>query len=471
MLVARRTLLRQALSCCDTATLAASFAGAYAVAHSIFQRRFVLFSDYAWLLLLIVPIWLGCLWIFGFYASITYASRQSILSRLLRTHVFASLTLLSAMYLTRSEAVSRLLIQTFLVISFFLLGVQKFAIKGCLERSCRRPAGGRRKVLLASPPAVAGRYLQLVRTHASLQADVVGLLTPEPCCNDWQGGTDLLALGVIGEFPAIIETQVIDEVVAASTLEPAAIDQLSRCCSTRGIMLRVLIEAPPASAGLWDVEHVGDGAFLLSLASVPQKPHQLLIKRLIDLAGGGVGVILCGIAYFWYGPILRRETGASVLFCQERIGRNGRRFTLYKFRTMCAEAEQLKLTLNGHNEMNGPIFKLKDDPRVTPTGRKLRRRHLDELPQFWNVLKGEMSLVGTRPPTENEVAEYSDHHHRRLSMKPGLTGLWQLNGNVAVSDFEEVVKLDCQYIDNWSLWLDAMILAKTVTKVLRGDAS
>lgn len=470
MLVARRTLMRQALACCDTATLAASFVGAYLVADSIFRRRFVAFDDYAWLLLLIVPIWLGCLWVFGFYASIAYASYRSILSRLLRTHVFASLILLSAMYLTRSEAISRLLIQTFLVISFVVLGVQKFAIKQYLARGYRRSAAGRRKVLLASPPAVAERYLQLVRTHASLQADVVGLLTPEPGRGKGQAGTDLSALGAIDELPAIIQTQVIDEVVAAATLEPAAIERLSRCCSTRGIMLRVLIEAPPAATGVWDVEHVGDGAFMLSLASVPQKPHHLLIKRLIDLAGGGVGVILCGIAYVWYGPTLRRETGASALFRQRRIGRNGRRFTLYKFRTMCAEAERLKLTLNGHNEMNGPMFKLRDDPRVTPTGRKLRRRHLDELPQFWNVLKGEMSLVGTRPPTESEVAQYAEHHHRRLSMKPGLTGLWQLDGNGAVKDFEEVVKLDCEYIDNWSLWLDTKILAKTVSKVLHGNA-
>ena len=461
--------MRQALACCDTATLVASFAAAYLVVDSIFRRRFVAFEDYTWLLFLIVPIWLGCLWIFGFYASTTYASRRTILSCLLRTHVFASLILLSAMYLTRSEAISRLLIQTFFVISFIFLGVQKFAIKQYLERSCARPAGGRRKVLLASPPAVAERYLQLVRTHASLQADVVGLLTPEACRGNGQDGTDLSALGVIDELPAIIQTQVIDEVIAASTLETATIDRLTRCCSTRGIMLRVLIEAPPATTGVWNIEQVGDGAFMLSLASVPQRPHHLLIKRVIDLAGGGVGVILCGIAYFWYGRILRRETGASALFRQPRIGRNGRRFTLYKFRTMCAEAEQLKLTLNGHNEMNGPMFKLRDDPRVTPTGRKLRRRHLDELPQFWNVLKGEMSLVGTRPPTESEVAQYAEHHHRRLSMKPGLTGLWQLNGNVAVKDFEEVVKLDCEYIDNWSLWLDTKILAKTVSKVLRGD--
>jgi lipopolysaccharide/colanic/teichoic acid biosynthesis glycosyltransferase len=136
---------------------------------------------------------------------------------------------------------------------------------------------------------------------------------------------------------------------------------------------------------------------------------------------------------------------------------------------MRADAEQLKAALGVRNEMNGPIFKLKDDPRVTVTGRKLRRRHLDELPQFWNVLKGEMSLVGTRPPTGDETVAYLEHHQRRLSIKPGLTGLWQLNGNGAVTDFEEVVKLDCEYIDNWSLWLDAKIVAKTITKVMRGD--
>jgi exopolysaccharide biosynthesis polyprenyl glycosylphosphotransferase len=470
MLAARRTLLRQALACCDTVTLAASFAGAYLVADSIFQRRFVSFGDYAWLLFLIVPIWLACFWIFGFYASITYASRRSILSRLLRTHFFSSLILLTAMYLTRSEVISRLLTQTFLVISFIFLGAEKFAIKEYLERTCRRPARGRRKVLLASPPAAAERYLRLVRAHASLQADVVGLLTPGPCRSNEQVRTELSLLGVIDELPAIIRTQVFDEIVAASTLEPAVIDWLSCCCSTRGITLRVLIDASPSATGVWDFEHVGDGAFLLSLSSVPQRPHRLLIKRLIDLVGGVVGVILCGIAYFWYGSMLRHETGASVLFRQRRIGRNGRRFTLYKFRTMCAEAEQLRLTLDGHNEMKGPMFKLRDDPRVTPTGRKLRRRHLDELPQFWNVLKGEMSLVGTRPPNENEVAEYAERHHRRLSMKPGLTGLWQLNGNGAVKDFEHVVKLDSEYIDNWSLWLDAKILAKTLSKVLRGDA-
>ena len=134
------------------------------------------------------------------------------------------------------------------------------------------------------------------------------------------------------------------------------------------------------------------------------------------------------------------------------------------------DAERRLEELAAFNEMKGPMFKVKHDPRVTPTGVKLRRRHLDELPQFWNVLKGEMSLVGTRPPTEDEVAHYHEIHRRRLSVKPGLTGLWQLNGNHGVSDFEDVVKLDCEYIDNWSLKLDLRIILQTIRKVLRADA-
>ena len=470
MLVARRTLLRQALACCDAAVLIASFGGAYWVTGELFRRHFHSFRSYAWLLLLIVPIWLACLWIFGLYTTAAHQARRTILSRLVRAQFIGGLMLLSAMYLSRSEAISRLLVQTFLVLSFISLTAQKFAVKFYIERHGRRPAYGRRKILLAAPPAGAARYLQLARRHASLQADVVGLLTPEPLQNNAGRDDGLPALGVIDELPALLQTQVIDEVVASSSLEQPIIDRLSRWCSTRGIVMRVLIEAPRPAVGVWNVQHVGDGAFLLSLATIPQKPHYLLIKRLIDLAGGVAGLVLCGVAYLWYGPTLRRETKASALFRQPRVGRNGRRFTLYKFRTMCAEAERIKLDLDARNEMNGLMFKLRDDPRVTPIGRKLRRRHLDELPQFWNVLKGEMSMVGTRPPTEDEVVAYEDRHHRRLSMKPGMTGLWQLNGNVAVQDFEHVVKLDCEYIDNWSLWLDTKILAKTVSKVLRADA-
>ena len=204
--------------------------------------------------------------------------------------------------------------------------------------------------------------------------------------------------------------------------------------------------------------------------AVPQDALQLAAKRLIDIVGGIAGLMVFGFTAAIYARRLRRETGASALFRQQRVGRSGRLFTLYKFRTMYRDAERRFGDLLAFNEMKGPMLKLKYDPRVTPTGAKLRKSHLDELPQFWNVLKGEMSLVGTRPPTQKEVANYREVHHRRLSMKPGLTGLWQLNGNQQVNDFEEVVKLDCKYIDNWSLGLDFRIIMQTIRKVMRADA-
>lgn len=234
--------------------------------------------------------------------------------------------------------------------------------------------------------------------------------------------------------------------------------------------MNVLVEMPSPAVGVWNAEHFGEGTFLFSLKTIRHEALDLLAKRVVDLLGAAIGLLVCGVAYVWYGMRLHRETGDSVLFRQRRVGENGRRFMLYKFRTMYSGSEQCKTELDGRNEMSGPIFKLRDDPRVTRTGRRLRRRHLDELPQFWNVLKGEMSLVGARPPTENEASVYSDHHQRRLSIKPGLTGLWQLSGNGAVKDFEEVVKLDCEYIDNWSLWLDFKIVARTIAKVVRGNA-
>jgi lipopolysaccharide/colanic/teichoic acid biosynthesis glycosyltransferase len=178
---------------------------------------------------------------------------------------------------------------------------------------------------------------------------------------------------------------------------------------------------------------------------------------------------LCVVAYCLYARRIKAESGADVFFHQERVGRNGRQFTLFKFRTMYANAEQRLAELQGSNEMTGCVFKMRNDPRVTSVGRTLRRRYIDELPQFFNVLRGDMSLIGTRPPTPDEVARYLPCQRRRLSMKPGLTGLWQLSGNGKVNNFDQIVSLDCEYIDNWSLWLDVKILGKTVLKVVSGD--
>ena len=469
MPVARRTLLRRIVAFCDAMTLVASFTTAYMVVGFLLHRRFVSFASYAWLIALIVPIWLVCLREFGLYSSNAYASRRDLLGRLVRTQFVAGLMLLAVMYLTRSESVSRLLLQVFLATSFTILAGQKFALRSYLTYIRRRTPPQRSKVLLVASAVAAEHYMKLMNERASMLADVVGILKPGTP-NGHFGSENLPpVLGTVGDLPAALQNRVVDELVVASPMSRATLDLLSRWCTIRGLLMRVLVEVPHPVVGVWNADYLGDGAFMLSLSTVSRSAYHLAFKRIVDVIGAAVGLLACAVAYLCYGPRLRRETGASALFCQQRVGWNGRRFTLYKFRTMRAGAEQLKAVLGAHNEMNGPIFKLKDDPRVTPTGRKLRRRHLDELPQFWNVLKGEMSLVGTRPPTDDETAAYLEHHQRRLSIKPGLTGLWQLNGNGTVKDFEEVVKLDCEYIDNWSLWLDVKIVARTVTKVLRGN--
>jgi exopolysaccharide biosynthesis polyprenyl glycosylphosphotransferase len=206
---------------------------------------------------------------------------------------------------------------------------------------------------------------------------------------------------------------------------------------------------------------------LLSVGTPQQKMRYLALKRCTDILGGLVGCFITCILFIIVGFAIKLDSKGPVIFAQERIGKNGRKFRMYKFRSMYADAEQRKKDLMAKNEMNGLMFKMKDDPRITRVGKFIRKTSLDEFPQFFNVLKGDMSLVGTRPPTVSEFREYSNYHKRRLSMKPGITGLWQVSGRSDITDFEEVVRLDCQYIDNWSPMLDIKLLFETVTAVLK----
>lgn len=195
-------------------------------------------------------------------------------------------------------------------------------------------------------------------------------------------------------------------------------------------------------------------------------PAQLTVKRIMDFIGGLIGsIVSLPIILITAIPLLLESPG-PLIFKQQRVGKNGRIFNIYKLRSMYVDAEERKKALMEQNKMDGFMFKMDNDPRITKVGKFIRKTSIDELPQFWNVLKGDMSLVGTRPPTIDEFEKYESHHKRRLSLKPGITGLWQVSGRSNIQNFEEVVKLDCEYIDNWSLWLDIKILFKTVGVVL-----
>lgn len=210
------------------------------------------------------------------------------------------------------------------------------------------------------------------------------------------------------------------------------------------------------------------GGNIVTMGTIELELRDMILKRIMDILGGLVGCIISIPIIAIVAIPLKLESPGPLIFKQKRVGLNGRYFYIHKLRSMYMDAEARKKELMSRNEMNGLMFKMEDDPRITKVGRFIRRTSIDELPQFFDVLLGNMSLVGTRPPTVDEYKQYESHHKRRLSMKPGITGLWQISGRSNIENFEEVVKLDVQYIDHWSLWGDVKILFKTVAVVFAG---
>ena len=194
------------------------------------------------------------------------------------------------------------------------------------------------------------------------------------------------------------------------------------------------------------------------------RSSDVALKRMMDITGSLFGLMICGIVSIFLVPLIKKDGGPAI-FAQDRVGRNGRIFKFYKFRSMRVDAEEIKKDLMSQNQMQGGMFKIENDPRITKIGHFIRKTSLDELPQFWNVLKGDMSLVGTRPPTLDEYMTYTPEQKRRLSFKPGITGLWQISGRSNITNFDDVVKLDVTYLDGWTIWKDIEILLKTIKVV------
>lgn len=217
--------------------------------------------------------------------------------------------------------------------------------------------------------------------------------------------------------------------------------------------------------------YVRDTASLLSEKDVNNRQSFLFTKRLIDITGSIVGLIGLSPIMVWVAyKIKQEENGSPVFFIQERVGKNGRTFKMYKFRSMCMDAEQKLVELIDQNEVEGAMFKIKEDPRVTKIGKKLRKTSIDELPQLWNVLKGEMSLIGPRPALPREVKEYDAYDMQRLLVKPGCSGLWQVSGRNELS-FKEMVELDAFYIENQSIFSDIKIILKTVIIMIKPNGA
>ena len=290
---------------------------------------------------------------------------------------------------------------------------------------------------------------------------------------------DLVALDkAVGDVPIVANqasyldfavSHVVDEAlvyVSEETRMSQALRDVVYQLELMGVVVQLKIEM--IDVGLNDVKRIYrmDDFYVVSYSSRLFDYRKLMLKRLMDIIGGLIGLVFTFIVGLLLYIPLKLDSRGPLLFAQKRVGKNGRVFRMYKFRSMYVDAEARKAELMRQNEMGGPLFKMKDDPRVTRVGRFIRRASLDELPQFFNVLKGDMSLVGTRPPTLDEYAQYDNLQKSRLSFCPGLTGLWQVSGRNEITDFSQILKLDLQYIQEWSILLDIKILLRTVLVVL-----
>jgi len=273
----------------------------------------------------------------------------------------------------------------------------------------------------------------------------------------------------IGDLQTILRSHVVDEIIFAVGSESLAeLEEVFLLCDQEGVRTRVAVDFFPHVNSTVSLDRFG-GTPLLTFSAAPYDEIKLLVKRLTDVAIAGAGLIVLAPFMALVAALIRLTSPGPAIFKQERCGLNGRRFVFYKFRSMCQDAEKMKSALT-HLSMRETAFKIADDPRLTPAGRYLRRFSVDEWPQLWNVLRGDMSLVGPRPAVPSEVEQYKLWQRRRLRMRPGLTCLWAVSGRDAV-DFETWMKMDMQYIDNWSLALDWKIMLRTIPRVLTGQGA
>ena len=386
--------------------------------------------------------------------------------------LLATALLVLAIYLFRLDEqlfdqfkISRIWIGLFAALSSLFLVAFRLALR--LASNYLRTQGlNYRTIVIVGANATAMEIVESIERHQHWGLKLLGFIS-----NRYDTGAEIAGrypvLGNLSDLVRIAEEEVVDEVIFA--LSPQEIDraeQLFLTLQDLGICSRFAVDPFPHARSTLEVGEL-DGVPLLTFSTAPMNPIRLLVKRAIDIVVSAT-VLLASLPILLAIAIATKlSSPGPVLFRQTRCGLNGRRFTLYKFRTMVADAEERMAQVEHLNEMSGPVFKVRDDPRITPLGRLLRRYSLDELPQLWNVLTGSMSLVGPRPPIPGEVERYERWQRRRLSMRPGLTCLWQVTGRNDV-DFDRWMELDLQYIDSWSPLLDLKILARTIPVVLSG---
>lgn len=450
----------------DVLLLLAAFAIAYQI--RVQFPGFWLFSSdpvpelhkFYWLLAIIAPFTPLVLEYFGYYDPPLHKQPWPLRSigQIIKAVMVIGLVIGGIVIFARKSAESRAVLALHLMVAPALLLGKEWMVRAWLRRKIHA-TGWRERVVFAGEPA---EMEKLIASLPRSQRDEIEIV-------------DRIDLGrqSVEEFVSILHTASVERViVAANHVQFDKIQDVVNACEIEGVEAWLWTDFVKTSIARPSFDVLG-GQPMLVFRSTPEASWALLAKRVIDVVGASVMLIFPGLLFLliaWIGT--RLQSPGPVLFTQQRSGKNGQPFTMFKFRSMHTGAEQRRAELEALNQMSGPVFKVENDPRIFPFGAWMRKLSIDEWPQFWNVLRGEMSLVGPRPLPVYEVEKFSAAaQRRRLSVKPGLTCLWQISGRNQIHSFEEWVELDLRYIDNWSLWLDITILLRTLPAVILGSGA
>lgn len=358
-------------------------------------------------------------------------------------------------FLKWSDKFSRWVMIIFPIVNVVLTLLIHLLVKYAMKLHYRSEST-RIKVLVMTQHALLAQVREKLQKELDVSYQIVDTVCVEELEEDFLDRATQLALDEVFIYAPDMRQKQVQEVITG-------FDEM-------GVNCHYCVELPGADSNRTKIDSFGSYP-VITYTRFRSSYKRLLIKRLMDILGGLVGLLITAVFFPFVALAIKLDSPGPVLFSQVRIGRNGRRFKIYKFRSMYTDAEERKKELESQNEVKGLMFKMENDPRITKVGRFIRKTSIDELPQFYNVVKGDMSLVGTRPPTQDEFEKYNQYYRRRISMTPGLTGMWQVSGRSEIEDFDDVVKYDLQYIDNWNLRLDIKILFKTVWVVFAGKGS
>lgn len=428
-------------------------------------------SSYRGFYLVFIAFDLIIVFVFRSYSNIIRRGYLDEVWAVIKHNAFLLGTILCYLVFTRQSILfSRLFLGYYVILSCLLMCILRFIWKGTVRRRmCAQDKLS--SVLVITNSALAQKCVRKLKNISYQPFSVSGVILLDGNY-DVCGKTidDVEIVGTAYDMLEYIRLNVVDQVVIHVESISDETNKLVKFLVDMGIVVHISLEQFDQMPHK-QINMLGELSVITTCFQTAST-LQLFLKRCMDIVGAIVGLLITAVAAIFVAPAIYIKSPGPVFFSQERVGRNGRRFRIYKFRSMYMDAEERKKELMEKNKMHGLMFKMDDDPRIIKgIGHFIRQTSIDELPQFWNILKGDMSLVGTRPPTVDEFEQYAYHHKVRLSFRPGLTGMWQVSGRSDITDFEEVVYLDEKYIANWNLALDIRILLKTVRVVLQRKGS